>query len=80
MPDAVLAIDAGTTRVRALLGGLTRGATKAHVARAAMEGIAFRVRELLDRIYEDSGLPRPSILAADGGASKALTLSWAATR
>jgi glycerol kinase len=53
----------------ALIGGLTRGATKAHVARAAMEGIAFRVREMLDRIYEDSGLPRPSILAADGGAS-----------
>jgi glycerol kinase len=54
---------------RALIGGLTRGATKAHVARAAMEGIAFRVREMLDRIYEDSGLPRPSILAVDGGAS-----------
>jgi glycerol kinase len=53
----------------ALIGGLTRGATKAHVARAAMEGIAFRVREMLDRIYEDSGLPRPSTLAADGGAS-----------
>jgi glycerol kinase len=53
----------------ALIGGLTRGATKAHVARAAMEGIAFRVREMLDRIYEDPGLPRPSIVAADGGAS-----------
>jgi glycerol kinase len=53
----------------ALIGGITRGATKAHVARAAMEGIAFRVREMLDRIYEDSGLPRPSILAVDGGAS-----------
>jgi glycerol kinase len=53
----------------ALIGGLTRGATKAHVARAAMEGIAFRVREMLDRIYEDSGLPRPFVLAADGGAS-----------
>jgi len=56
-------------RRSALIGGLTRGATKAHVARAAMEGIAFRVREMLDRIYQDSGLPRPSILAADGGVS-----------
>jgi glycerol kinase len=54
---------------RALIGGLTRGATKAHVTRAAMEGIAFRVREMLDRIYEDSGLPRPAGLAVDGGAS-----------
>jgi glycerol kinase len=53
----------------ALIGGLTRGATKAHIARAAMEGIAFRVREMLDRIYEESGLPRPTHLAADGGAS-----------
>jgi glycerol kinase len=53
----------------ALIGGLTRGATKAHVTRAAMEGIAFRVREMLDRIYEDSGLPRPAGLAVDGGAS-----------
>lgn len=54
---------------RALLGGLTRGTTRAHIVRAAMEGIAFRTREMLDAIYSDRDLPRPNALRVDGGAS-----------
>lgn len=53
----------------ASIGGLTRGATKAHIVRAAMEGVAFRVREMVDGIYGDSGLPRPAVMRVDGGAS-----------
>jgi glycerol kinase len=53
----------------ALVGGLTRGATRAHVVRAAMEGLAFRTREILDAVYADPALPRPNALRVDGGAS-----------
>ena len=53
----------------ALIGGLTRGATRAHVVRAAMEGVAFRVREMVDRVYLDTELPRPDVLRVDGGAA-----------
>jgi len=49
--------------------GLTLGATASHLVRAAMEGVAFRVREMLDRVYEDSGLIQPEILRVDGGAA-----------
>lgn len=52
-----------------LIGGLTRGATKAHVVRAAMEGVAFRVREMLDQVYADAPVPRPAALRVDGGAA-----------
>jgi len=47
--------------------GLTLGATASHLVKAAMEGVAFRVCEMLDRVYEDSGLVQPEILRVDGG-------------
>lgn len=51
------------------IGGLTRGASKAHIARAAMEGVAFRVREMVDAVYGATGLRRPETLRVDGGAA-----------
>lgn len=48
--------------------GLTRGSTKAHIARAALEGIAFQVKDLLDAMEEASGKSL-SVLRVDGGAS-----------
>ncbi|MDA0803563.1 MAG: glycerol kinase GlpK [Planctomycetota bacterium] len=53
---------------RGLIGGLTRGATKAHIARAALEGIAFQCAELFDAFGEDGGAPLSSI-RVDGGAA-----------
>jgi glycerol kinase len=53
----------------AFFGGLTSGAQAPHFVRAAMEGVAFRVREMLDRLYEDPGLARPALLKVDGGAA-----------
>ncbi len=53
---------------RGAILGLTRGSTKAHLARAALEGIAFQVRDLLDCMETDSG-SRLSVLRVDGGAS-----------
>jgi glycerol kinase len=54
---------------RAAIGGLSRGSTRAHVVRAVLEGIAFRSREVLDVLLEDSGTAPPEVLRADGGAA-----------
>jgi glycerol kinase len=53
---------------RGTITGLTRGTTAGHIARAALEGIAFQVADVLDVMREDSGIPVHE-LRADGGAS-----------
>jgi glycerol kinase len=53
---------------RGTLTGLTRGTTAGHIARAALEGIAFQVADILDVMKEDSGL-NLSELRVDGGAA-----------
>ena len=52
---------------RAALLGMTRGTNKSHVARAALEGIAFQVADVLEAMEADSGI-RPKELRVDGGA------------
>lgn len=53
---------------RGALLGLTRGSTKAHIARAVLEGIAYQVKDLLDAMEVASGTTL-SVLRVDGGAS-----------
>jgi glycerol kinase len=53
---------------RGLLAGFTRGTTRAHVARAALEGIAFQIYDLLGAMRKDSGSDI-SLLRVDGGAA-----------
>jgi len=53
---------------RGAIVGLTRGTTKAHIARAALESIAFQSAELLDAMQRDSG-QQLSELRVDGGAA-----------
>ncbi len=53
---------------RGTLVGLTRGTTRAHVARAALESIAFQSAELLLAMRMDAGIV-PRELRVDGGAS-----------
>lgn len=53
---------------RGTITGLTRGTTAAHLARAALEGIAFQVADVLGVMKEDSSLPVAE-LRVDGGAS-----------
>jgi glycerol kinase len=53
---------------RGTIVGITRGTTKAHIARAALEGIAFQVADVLDSMKADAdGSIRE--LRVDGGAS-----------
>jgi glycerol kinase len=54
---------------RGLIIGLTRGTGKAHIARAAMESIAFQTADLLDAMQADSGIELKE-LRVDGGATK----------
>jgi len=60
-------LDAGA---RAVIGGLSRAATRAHVARAVLEGIAWRCREVYDALCADSPHEAPASLRADGGAAR----------
>lgn len=48
--------------------GLTRGTGKAHIARAALEAIAFRTMEVIETMVDDSGIELNE-LRVDGGAS-----------
>ena len=52
---------------RGILAGLTRGTTAAHIARAALEGIAFQVADILRAMESDAGI-RLKELRVDGGA------------
>jgi glycerol kinase len=54
---------------RAVIGGLSRASTRAHVVRAVLEGIAYRSREVLETLLEDSSTPPPGRLRVDGGAA-----------
>jgi len=53
---------------RGAMVGLTRGTTRAHIARAALESIAFQSAELLEAMQKDSG-QQLSELRVDGGAA-----------
>ena len=53
---------------RGTITGLTRGTTAGHLARAALEGIAFQVADVLDAMRQDSGVAMDE-LRVDGGAS-----------
>ena len=52
---------------RGTIVGLTRGTTRAHLVRAALESICFQSRDLAEVMAADSGLA-PSVLRVDGGA------------
>jgi glycerol kinase len=54
---------------RGLIAGLTRGAGAAQLARAALEAIAYQVREVFHAMQAESGVPLSTLLA-DGGASR----------
>jgi glycerol kinase len=49
---------------RGLVSGITRGTTRAHLVRAALEAIAHQVADVVDALPE-----RPRVLRADGGAA-----------
>lgn len=54
---------------RGALVGITRGTGRNHIARAALESMAYQARDVVDAMAQDSGM-RPSSLSVDGGATR----------
>jgi glycerol kinase len=54
---------------RGTIVGITRGTTNEHIARSALEAIAYQTRDVLDAMSADSGIA-PKSLRVDGGATK----------
>ena len=54
---------------RGNISGLTRGSTAAHIARAALESIAYQTADVLDAMQADSGIAIAE-LRVDGGAAR----------
>jgi len=54
---------------RGLISGITHGSTAAHLARAAIEAIAYQVRDVFDVMQSEAGADL-KVLLADGGASR----------
>jgi len=53
---------------RGTILGITRGTTAGHLARAAVESMAYQTRDLLESMQKDAGVPLAG-LKVDGGAS-----------
>ena len=53
---------------RGTISGLTRGANRGHLARAAIESMAYQVADVIDAMEADSGIETTE-LRADGGAA-----------
>lgn len=54
---------------RGTIVGITRGTTRAHIARAALDGIAFQTHDIAQAMAKDLGAPLTE-LKVDGGASR----------
>lgn len=54
---------------RGIICNLSRGATAAHIARAALEGIAFQTMDIVNAMANDAGVGLKD-LKVDGGASR----------
>ncbi len=54
---------------RGTILGMTRGTNKAHIARAALESIAYQTVDVLEAMHRDSGIAL-SELRVDGGAAR----------
>lgn len=53
---------------RGTIIGLTRGTTAGHIARAALESMAYQTRDMIEAMQRDAGVPL-QVLQVDGGAS-----------
>jgi glycerol kinase len=58
---------------RGLISGITRGSTRTHLARAAVEAIAYQVRDVFD-VMQIEAAADLNVLLADGGASRNVML------
>jgi len=57
----------GDAARRGAFGGLSLGTGRAHIARAAVEGVAFRTREVFEQVHALAERAPPPALGVDGG-------------
>jgi glycerol kinase len=63
---------------RGVIAGLTRFATKAHVARAALEATAYQVRDVVEAMVADSGIALAALKTDGGMVGNALLMQFQA--
>jgi glycerol kinase len=63
---------------RGAIVGLTRGSNKGHLARAALEAIAFQTRDVIDAIKVESEPPIPFLRVDGGGSTNNLLMQFQA--
>ena len=63
---------------RGVLTGITRGTTRAHIARAALEGIAYQVADILELMRDDTGIDIKELRVDGGAAANNLLLQFQA--
>jgi len=56
-------------KARGVITGLTRGVTRAHLARAALEAMGYQTRDVIECMEKDSGI-KARELRVDGGATR----------
>jgi glycerol kinase len=65
-------------RARGVIVGLTRNSSVAHVARAAVDAMAYQTRDVLEAMQAESGLPLTTLKVDGGAAANAMLLQFQA--
>jgi glycerol kinase len=65
-------------RARGIIVGLTRNSSIAHVARAAVDAMAYQTRDVLAVMQEEAGLPLTTLKVDGGAAANAMLLQFQA--
>lgn len=63
---------------RGIIAGLTRNTKMAHIARAAVDAMAYQTRDVLEVMQQESGLPLTTLKVDGGAAANALMLQFQA--
>lgn len=63
---------------RGIITGITRGTTRAHIARAALEAVAFQSLDVIEAMQCDSGIHLKELRVDGGGAVNDLTMQFQA--
>jgi glycerol kinase len=65
-------------RARGAIVGLTRNTSVAHIARAAVDAMAYQTRDVLEVMQVESGLPLTTLKVDGGAAANAMLLQFQA--
>jgi glycerol kinase len=63
---------------RGTIVGITRGVTRAHIARAVLEAVAFQCTDVIKAMEEESGVRLTQLRVDGGGSASALTMQFQA--